>query len=159
MSNPNFIDYCKIYCASGAGGDGSAHLYRAKYIPKGGPDGGDGGRGGHVILQANSQMWTLLHLKFHKHVRATDGAPGGSNTRTGKSGEDVILKVPVGTVIKNADTGEIVLEMMEDGQREILCQGGAGGLGNDNFKSPTNRTPREFTPGESGVEGLMYSYT
>ena len=153
MSNPNFIDYCKIYCASGAGGDGSAHLHRAKYIPKGGPDGGDGGRGGHVILQANSQMWTLLHLKFHKHVRATDGAPGGSNTRTGKSGEDVILEVPVGTVIKNADTGEVVLEMMEDGQREILCQGGAGGLGNDNFKSPTNRTPREFTPGEPGVDG------
>lgn len=153
MTETNFIDYVKIFCASGAGGDGSAHLHRAKYVPKGGPDGGDGGRGGHIIVRCDSHLWTLIHLKYHKHFRADDGEKGGKNTMHGKNAEDIRIDVPVGTVVKDAETGNIICELTEDSQEFILCQGGEGGLGNDNFKSPTNQTPREFTEGGPGQEG------
>lgn len=153
MENSNFIDYVKIHCRSGNGGDGSMHLRREKYIPKGGPDGGDGGRGGHVILRANPQYWTLIHLKYRKHVLAEHGEAGSGQLRTGKNGEDVYLDVPVGTVVKNADTGEVLFEMLEPGEERILVRGGRGGLGNDNFKSATNQTPRYSQPGESFEEG------
>jgi len=153
MSNPNFIDYCKIFCASGAGGNGSAHLHRAKYIPKGGPDGGDGGRGGHIILKADAKLWTLVHMKFRKHIRAKDGGNGGQNLRTGKSAEDVIIEVPVGTVVKNAETGAVITELVNDGDSFILCKGGEGGKGNNWFKAPDHRTPREFEEGAPGEEG------
>ncbi|MCQ2146437.1 MAG: GTPase ObgE [Bacteroidales bacterium] len=149
----NFIDYVKIHCASGAGGRGSAHLRRAKYVPKGGPDGGDGGKGGSIILRADTRLWTLLHLRYRKHVKAEDGKPGGMQLQTGKSAENIILDVPVGTVVKNADTGETLFDLTQDGQTEVLCKGGEGGLGNDHFKSPVNRTPKEFTYGEEGQEG------
>ena len=154
MAESNFIDYVKIYCASGHGGAGSAHLHRAKYIPKGGPDGGDGGRGGHIILRANPQFWTLIHLKYRKHIHADDGEKGGSDLRTGKNGEDIYLDVPIGTVAKNADTDEVLFEMMEAGEERILCRGGKGGLGNNNFKTPTLQTPRFAQPGEEGEEGV-----
>lgn len=149
----NFIDHIRVFCAAGAGGDGSAHLHRAKYLPKGGPDGGDGGPGGSIILQADSRLWTLIHLKYHKHIRAGNGGDGGKNTRTGKTGEDILVRVPVGTVVKESDSGRVRCELTRDGERAVLCRGGAGGLGNDNFKSPTNRTPRECTPGGPGEEG------
>jgi len=152
MSSPNFIDYVKIYCRSGAGGAGSAHLRRDKLTAKGGPDGGDGGRGGHIILRGNAQLWTLLHLKYRKHVIAPSGGTGGEARCTGASGEDVILEVPIGTVAKDADTGKFIMEITEDGQEEILVPGGRGGLGNDHFKSPTNQTPRYAQPGEPSVE-------
>ena len=155
MAESNFIDYVKIYCASGHGGAGSAHLHRAKYIPKGGPDGGDGGRGGHIILRANPQFWTLIHLKYRKHIHAEDGEKGGSDLRTGKNGEDIYLDVPIGTVAKNADTDEVLFEMMEAGEERILCRGGRGGLGNDNFKSATLQTPHFAQPGEEGEEGAF----
>lgn len=149
----NFIDHIRVFCASGPGGNGSAHLHRAKYNPKGGPDGGDGGRGGNVIIRADSRLWTLIHLKYTKHIRAEAGENGSKNTRVGKSGADVYVDVPVGTVIKDSETGKILFELVKNGEQRILCKGGAGGLGNDNFKSPTNRTPKEFTPGEPGEEG------
>lgn len=129
------------------------HLHRAKYVPKGGPDGGDGGRGGHIILRANPQFWTLIHLKYRKHVKADDGGHGEGGLRTGKNGEDIILEVPVGTVAKDAETGEVLFEMMEPGEERILCRGGRGGLGNNYFKSATNQTPRYAQPGEEGEEG------
>ena len=153
MADSNFIDYVKIFCASGHGGAGSTHLYRAKYIPKGGPDGGDGGRGGHVILRANTQFWTLIHLKYRKVVRAENGAPGSGGLCKGKQGTDIILDVPVGTVVKDAETGEQLAELVENGSEFILCRGGKGGLGNNNFKSATNQTPRYAQPGEEGQEG------
>lgn len=153
MSDSNFIDYVKIHCESGHGGAGSSHLHRAKYIPKGGPDGGDGGRGGHVILRADPQFWTLIHLKYRKHVKAEDGGKGGSALRTGANGADIYLDVPVGTVVKDAETEEMLFEMVTPGEERILCKGGRGGLGNDNFKTPTNRTPRYAQPGEEGEEG------
>jgi GTP-binding protein len=153
MPDSNFIDYVKINCASGHGGAGSMHLHRAKYVPKGGPDGGDGGRGGHIILRANPQFWTLIHLKYRKHVKAENGGHGEGGLRTGKNGEDIILDVPVGTVAKDAETEEILFEMMEPGETRILCKGGRGGLGNNNFKSATNQTPRYSQPGEEGEEG------
>ena len=153
MAESNFIDYVKIYCASGHGGAGSTHLMRAKYVPKGGPDGGDGGRGGHIILRANPQFWTLIHLKYRKHVKADDGEKGSGALCTGKSGEDVILDVPVGTVVKDAETMEELFEMVEPGEERILCKGGRGGLGNNNFKTPTLQTPRYAQPGEEGEEG------
>ena len=155
MAESNFIDYVKIYCASGHGGAGSAHLHRAKYVPKGGPDGGDGGRGGHIILRANPQFWTLIHLKYRKNIHAEDGEKGGSDLRTGKNGADIILDVPIGTVAKNADTDEVLFEMMEAGDERILCRGGKGGLGNNNFKSATLQTPRFAQPGEDGEEGAF----
>lgn len=155
MPDSNFIDYVKIYCASGHGGAGSVHLHRAKYIPKGGPDGGDGGRGGHIILKANPQFWTLIHLKYRKHIKADDGEKGGSANRSGKNGSDIYLDVPVGTVVKDAESGEILFEMMAPGEERILCKGGRGGLGNSNFKSATLQTPRFAQPGEDGQEGVF----
>lgn len=153
MAESNLIDYVKIFCASGHGGAGSMHLHRAKYVPKGGPDGGDGGRGGHIVLRANKQLWTLIHLKYRKHVKADNGGNGQGGLRTGKNGEDIFLEVPVGTVAKDAETGETLFEMMEDGEERILCKGGRGGLGNNNFKTATNQTPRYAQPGEEGQEG------
>ncbi len=129
------------------------HLHRAKYVPKGGPDGGDGGRGGHIILKANPQFWTLIHLKYRKHIKADDGGKGEGGLRKGKNGQDILLDVPVGTVAKDAETGEILFEMMEPGEQRILCKGGRGGLGNNNFKSATLQTPRFAQPGEEGQEG------
>lgn len=131
------------------------HLHRAKYIPKGGPDGGDGGRGGHIILKANPQFWTLIHLKYRKHIKADDGEKGGSANRSGKNGSDIYLDVPVGTVVKDAESGETLFEMMEPGEERILCKGGRGGLGNSNFKSATLQTPRFAQPGEDGQEGVF----
>ena len=148
----NFVDYVKICCRSGKGGAGSAHLLRVKYNAKAGPDGGDGGRGGHIILRGNRQLWTLLHLKYTKHVIAKNGVAGGQNLCTGAQGEDVILDVPLGCVARDAETGEQLCEIVEDGQQAIVAQGGRGGWGNDHFKSPTNRTPRYAQPGEPGVE-------
>ena len=153
MAESNFIDFVKIHCVSGHGGAGSAHLLRAKYVPKGGPDGGDGGRGGHVILRANPQFWTLIHLKYRKNVIAEDGEKGGAALRHGRNGEDIYLDVPVGTVVKDAESGEVVMDLTEPGEERILCKGGRGGLGNDNFKSATLQTPRFAQPGEDGEEG------
>ena len=150
--NSNFVDYVKIFIRSGKGGGGSAHLLRVKYNAKAGPDGGDGGRGGHVILRGNAQRWTLLHLKYTKHVFAEDGEHGGENLCTGRTGKDQILDVPLGCVCRDAETGEILGEVTEDGQQVIIAKGGRGGLGNDHFKSPTNRTPRYAQPGEPAVE-------
>lgn len=152
MSSPNFIDYVKFCSRSGSGGPGSAHFRREKFVPKGGPDGGDGGRGGHIILRGNKQLWTLLHLKYKKHVIASNGKPGEGGKRSGSDGADVILEVPLGTIAKNADTFEQLLEITEDGQEFILTPGGKGGLGNDHFKTPTNQTPRYAQPGEAGIE-------
>ena len=153
MPDSNFIDYVKIYCASGNGGAGSTHLRRAKYVPKGGPDGGDGGRGGHIILRANPQFWTLIHLKYRKHIKAEHGGAGSGQLCKGKNGEDIYLDVPVGTVAKDAETGEMLFELMEPWEERILVKGGRGGLGNNNFKSATNQTPRYSQPGEPGEEG------
>lgn len=152
MSSPNFIDYVKFCSRSGAGGPGAAHFRREKYIPKGGPDGGDGGRGGHIILRGNKQLWTLLHLKFKKHVIASNGKSGEGGRRSGADGKDVILEVPLGTIAKNVGTFEQILEITKDGQEVILTPGGKGGLGNDHFKTPTNQSPRYAQPGESGIE-------
>lgn len=148
----NFVDYVKICCRSGHGGAGSAHLHRDKFTSKGGPDGGDGGRGGHVIVKGNAQLWTLLHLKYRKHVIAGDGDPGGSALRTGKTGRDEILEVPLGTIAKDAETEEVLFEITQDGETRILTEGGRGGLGNDHFKSATFQTPRFAQPGEPGKE-------
>jgi len=153
MADSNFIDYVKIFCRSGNGGNGSMHLRREKYIAKGGPDGGDGGRGGHIILKGNKQFWTLIHLKYQKHQKAEDGEAGGGQLRHGREGKDIILQVPLGTVAKDAETGEVLCEVMEDGQEIILCKGGRGGKGNDFFKSATNQTPRYAQEGEPGIEG------
>lgn len=153
MSDTNFIDYVKICLRSGKGGAGSAHLHREKFVPRGGPDGGDGGRGGHIILRGNSQLWTLLHLKYQKHIYAGDGESGGSAHRFGAQGEDKIIDVPLGTVVRAPDADEILLEITEDGQEAIFLEGGRGGLGNDHFKSATNQTPRYAQPGEEGSEG------
>ena len=152
MSNQNFIDHVIMYCRSGDGGAGSSHLHRAKFIPKGGPDGGDGGRGGHVIMKATSQRWTLIHLRYKKHAKAKDGEPGGVNNRTGKDGADIILEVPLGTVAKDRDTGEIIGEVTENEQEIILLPGGKGGLGNTHFKTSTRQTPRYAQPGLPGIE-------
>ena len=151
--NENFVDYVRICIRSGNGGAGSKHLHREKYISKGGPDGGDGGRGGHVILRGNKQQWTLLHLKFRKHVYAQDGVSGSKSQSTGAEGEDVILDVPLGTIAKNAETGEVLFEITEHDQQKIIAQGGRGGLGNVHFKSATQQTPRFAQPGEPGIEG------
>ena len=152
MADSNFIDYVKILCRSGKGGAGSMHFHRAKYVPKGGPDGGDGGRGGHVILRGNKNMWTLLPLKYSRHVFATNGQSGGAGRSFGKDGEDKIIEVPCGTVVFDAETGEYLCEVTDDGQEIKLLRGGRGGLGNWNFKSATNRTPRYAQPGEPAIE-------
>ncbi|MDP2887761.1 MAG: GTPase ObgE [Bacteroidota bacterium] len=153
MADTNFVDYVKIFCKSGNGGPGSTHLRREKSEPKGGPDGGDGGRGGHIILRGNAQMWTLLHLKYRKHVFAGHGGSGGKQCSSGADGEDVILDVPLGTLAKDAETGEFLFEITQDGESHILVQGGRGGLGNTHFKSPTQQTPRFAQPGEELIEG------
>lgn len=152
MANPNFIDYVKINCRSGKGGSGSWSLFRDKFNSKGGPDGGDGGAGGSVILVGNAQLWTLLHLKYKKHIICENGTNGGKGRKTGKKGADQILEVPLGTVAKDAETGEILFEITEDGQKEVLLSGGRGGLGNWNFKSSVNQTPRYAQPGEDGKD-------
>ena len=150
----NFVDYVKIHCKSGHGGAGSAHLRREKYIPKGGPDGGDGGRGGHVIMKGNAHEWTLLPLRFTRHIKAERGHNGQKNQLTGAYGEDVYIEVPIGTIARNED-GEIIAEIMEDGQEIIIMHGGKGGLGNEHFKSATNQTPRYAQPGLPGEEGYV----
>ncbi len=152
MAEQNFVDYVKICCRSGAGGAGSAHLLRSRLTAKGGPDGGDGGRGGHIIVQGNKQLWTLLPLKYRKHVIAGPGGHGRESLSTGANGKDILLEVPLGTVAKDAETGEVLFEITQDGQRHILLSGGRGGLGNTHFKSPTNQTPRYAQPGEPGKE-------
>jgi GTP-binding protein len=152
MANSNFVDYVKIHCKSGNGGAGSTHLHRDKWTSKGGPDGGDGGRGGHIILRGNSQLWTLLHLKYKRHAKAEHGEAGGKQTSTGKSGDDFIIEVPLGTVAKNPDTGEQLTEITENGEEFILLSGGRGGKGNANFKTSTNQTPRYAQSGEPGLE-------
>jgi GTP-binding protein len=152
MADSNFIDYVKFCSRSGAGGAGSVHFRREKHVPKGGPDGGDGGRGGHIILRGSSQLWTLLHLKYKKHVIADAGIGGEGGKRTGADGRDVILEVPLGTVAKDAETGEKRFEITEDGQEVILTKGGRGGLGNDHFKTATNQAPHFAQPGEPGIE-------
>lgn len=152
MAGSNFIDYVKICCRSGRGGAGSAHLERSKINPLGGPDGGNGGRGGDIILRGNRNVWTLLSLKYRKHIMAGHGENGTENNKFGADGEDIILDVPLGTVAKDAETGEIEFEITEDGEERILVKGGRGGLGNTNFKSATNRTPRYAQPGEPGKE-------
>ena len=152
MADSNFIDYVKFCSRSGAGGAGSVHFRREKHVPKGGPDGGDGGRGGNIILRGNAQLWTLLHLKYKKHVIAENGKGGEGSRRKGADGKDIILDVPLGTVAKDAETGEVRCEITEDGQETILTPGGRGGLGNDHFKSATNQAPHYAQPGEPGIE-------
>ena len=150
MASSNFVDYVKICCRSGKGGAGSAHFRREKFVPHGGPDGGDGGRGGHIILRGNAQFWTLLHLKYRKHVIAEEGENGQGAKCTGRRGKDEILDVPLGTIAKDAETGEVHCEITEDGQEYILVPGGRGGLGNINFKTATNQAPDYAQPGEPG---------
>lgn len=153
MADSNFIDYVKLFLASGKGGNGSTHMRREKFVPKGGPDGGDGGRGGHIILRGGSQFWTLIHLKYRKHIKAEEGESGSGQLSKGANGKDIYLDVPLGTVAKNAETGEQICEITEDKQEVILLRGGRGGLGNAYFKTATNQTPRYSQPGEDGVEG------
>ncbi|KAF0239358.1 MAG: hypothetical protein FD181_338 [Prolixibacteraceae bacterium] len=153
MAESNFVDYVKIYCKSGNGGAGSAHLRREKFVAYGGPDGGDGGRGGHIILRGNEQMWTLLHLKYQKHISAGNGEPGGKQRSSGADGEDAFIEVPLGTIAKDAETGEVLFEITKHGESQVLMKGGRGGLGNDHFKSATFQTPRFAQPGEEGGEG------
>ncbi|MBL7963998.1 MAG: GTPase ObgE [Flavobacteriales bacterium] len=148
----NFIDHIRIQCRSGKGGAGSRHLRREKYMPKGGPDGGDGGRGGNVILRGNGQLWTLLHLRYTKHVIAGDGEGGSSNQSSGKAGHDVVVEVPLGTVVKDSETGEVMGEVLKEGEEFVLLPGGRGGLGNQHFKTATQQTPRFAQPGEPGQE-------
>ena len=155
MAESNFVDYVKIYCRSGKGGRGSSHFRREKYIPKGGPDGGDGGRGGHVYLRGNRNYWTLLHLKYERHIMATNGEGGGAKRSFGKDGEDRVIEVPCGTVVYDADTGEFICDVTEDGQQVMLLKGGRGGLGNCHFKTSTNQAPRYAQPGEPAQERMV----
>ena len=153
VKNSNFVDYVKIFCRSGKGGPGSVHLLRDRTTAKGGPDGGDGGRGGHIIIKGNEQMWTLLHLKYQKHIFAEHGGAGSGNNKIGKDGESRVLEVPLGTVAKDAETGEILFEITTHGEEQIMLEGGKGGRGNVHFKSPTNQTPRYAQPGIPSMEG------
>ena len=153
MTEGNFVDYIKVYASSGKGGRGSAHLHREKYITKGGPDGGDGGRGGHVIVRGDKNMWTLFHLKFKRHFRAEQGGDGSASRSTGHDADDIIIPVPLGTIIRDADTDEILFEITENGEDVILLEGGKGGRGNWHFKSSTNQTPRYAQPGIEGLDG------
>lgn len=152
MASSNFVDHVRIFCTSGNGGAGSMHFRREKYIPKGGPDGGDGGRGGDIIMRGNSQMWTLLHLRYKRHMRAEHGRSGSKQRSTGASGKDIIIEVPLGTIARDLETNEIMGEITEDGQTKILLKGGRGGLGNDHFKNSVNQTPNYAQPGEDGLE-------
>jgi GTPase len=155
MSGSNFVDYVKVFCRSGNGGAGSTHFRREKFIPKGGPDGGDGGRGGHVILRGNNQMWTLLHLKYQRHIFADNGVSGGAQQATGAEGKNVIVEVPLGTIARNDDTGEFLFEITSHEEEKILAKGGRGGQGNTHFKSATNQAPRYAQPGEPGIEATF----
>lgn len=152
MTEGNFVDYVKVQVTSGKGGPGSRHMRREKYIPKGGPDGGDGGRGGHVIIRADKNLWTLYHLKFKRHFRAEHGSSGSKQTSTGADGADVYIDVPLGTVVRDKETEEILFELTEDGEEKIVLKGGRGGMGNAHFKTATNQTPRYAQPGEEGEE-------
>ena len=153
MTEGNFVDYIKVYASSGKGGRGSAHLHREKFITKGGPDGGDGGRGGHIILRGSKDMWTLFHLKFKKHFRAEQGGDGSKSRSTGKDGTDIYVDVPLGTIVRDSETSEIIFEITENGEEKILLEGGMGGRGNWHFKSSTNQTPRYAQPGVDGLDG------
>jgi len=155
MTEGNFVDYIKVYASSGKGGKGSVHLHREKYITKGGPDGGDGGRGGHIILRGDKNKWTLFHLKFKKHFRGDHGGDGSKSRSTGHDGKDQFVDVPLGTIVRDADTHEILFEITEEGEERILVEGGKGGLGNWNFRSPTNQTPRYAQPGIDGQDGYF----
>ena len=155
MASANFIDYVKICCYSGDGGAGSVHFRREKFVPQGGPDGGDGGRGGHIILRGNRQHWTLLHLRYRKHVKAGHGEAGSGHGSSGKEGEDITLDVPLGTIVRDDETGEKILEITEEGETKILFPGGKGGLGNHNFKTSTNQTPQYAQPGIEGQIGWI----
>ena len=152
MASSNFIDYVKFCARSGNGGAGAVHFRREKHVPKGGPDGGNGGRGGHIILKGNKQLWTLLHLRYKKHVIANNGKPGEGGRRTGADGDDIVLEVPLGTIARDFENGNKKIEILHDGQEEIMTRGGRGGLGNENFKTSTNQTPRYAQPGEEGLE-------
>ncbi len=154
MERSNFVDQINIFCRSGHGGAGSKHFLRNKLTAEGGPDGGDGGRGAHIILKGNTQLWTLLHLRYFKNVLADDGGNGEGGQRSGKSGKDIIIEVPLGTIARNPETGEKVAEILNDGEEVILIKGGRGGLGNSNFKTSTNQAPEYAQPGEDGVEGI-----
>ena len=154
MEKSNFVDQIKVFCRSGHGGAGSRHFLRNKLTAKGGPDGGDGGRGAHIILKGNTQLWTLLHLRYYKNVLAENGENGSGNNSTGRNGKDIIIEVPLGTLARDADTGEIEAEILHDGQEIIWMKGGRGGLGNTNFKTATNQVPEYAQPGEPGVEGI-----
>lgn len=155
MASSNFVDYVKVFCRSGNGGAGSMHLHREKFVPKGGPDGGDGGRGGHVYLKGNKQLWTLIHLKYKRHIFAENGESGSGSRSSGAEGKDITIEVPLGTVALDAETREVICEITEDGQEIILMKGGRGGLGNWHFRTATNQTPRFSQPGEPGVEGAI----
>lgn len=156
MEKGNFVDYIRVYCRSGKGGAGSRHFARTKFNPMAGPDGGDGGRGGHIILRGSSQLWTLLHLRYRKNILAENGENGGKNNCSGKEGEDIIIEVPLGTIAKDEETGEIEAEILEEGQEVIWVKGGRGGLGNQHFATATNQAPEYAQPGEEGIEGWKY---
>jgi len=153
VEKENFVDYIRVFCRSGNGGAGSRHFMRTKYNPKAGPDGGDGGRGGHIILRGNAQLWTLLHLRYYKNVLAENGEGGSGNNCTGRNGKDIIIEVPLGTVARDEESGNLEAEILEDGQEVIWLAGGRGGMGNSHFKSPTNQAPDHAQPGEEGIEG------
>lgn len=155
MPESNFVDYIKIFCRSGNGGAGSAHLHRAKFVPKGGPDGGDGGRGGNIYIKGNRNLWTLLHLRYQKHIHAGNGKSGSKAMKTGADGEDKTIEVPLGTIVRNEETNQILAEVTGHGEQKILLPGGKGGLGNVHFKSATNQTPRYAQPGEPGIETYL----
>src|SRR6187402_3551330 len=156
MEKSNFIDYIRIFCRSGHGGPGSRHFMRTKYNAMAGPDGGDGGRGAHIILRGSAQLWTLLHLRYYKNVLAEDGQGGYKNNSSGHDGEDIIIEVPLGTIARDEETGDVEAEVLEDGQEIVWLKGGRGGLGNTNFKSSTNQAPEYAQPGEMGSEGWKY---
>jgi len=152
MSNQNFIDHIKIYCKSGNGGKGSSHFRREKFVPKGGPDGGDGGKGGNIIIKGNSQLWTLFHLRYTKHIKAENGGDGTGSKKHGNNGKDIIIEVPLGTIIKSEEDSGGTLEIIKDGEKKILLEGGIGGLGNFHFKSSTNQSPKYSQKGKLGIE-------
>jgi GTP-binding protein len=153
MDKTNFIDYIRVFCRSGHGGAGSRHFMRTKFNPQAGPDGGDGGRGGHIILKGNKNLWTLLHLRYYKNVHAENGEGGSGNNSTGRSGKDIIIDVPLGTIARDEETGKLEAEILEDGQEVVLMKGGRGGLGNAKFATATNQAPEHSQPGEPGIEG------